>query len=66
MSTDPLVLNWHKAIVKDAEAKLKRPLRDYERRFIVSRQGLMALEMIHDTVTVSDAADLERYLGSER
>jgi len=66
MSTDPVVLRWHRSIVSDAEAKLKRPLRDYERRFVLSRQGLIALEMIHDTVTVSAAAELERYLSSER
>ena len=66
MGDDPLVRNWQKAIISDAEAKLKRPLRDYERQFIVSRGGLIALEMIHDTVKADDPAKLEIYLGSER
>ena len=63
---DPLVRRMQKAIIADAESKLKRPLRDHERKFIVSRGGLVALEMIHDTVKAGDAAEVERYLGAER
>ena len=66
MTDDPLIRNWQKAIISDAGAKLKRPLRDYERKFIVSRGGLIALEQIHDTVKASSPAELEIYLGSER
>ena len=65
MGDDPLVKTWQRAIIRDAEAKLKRPLTEGERRFIESRGGLVALEMIHDTVKAEDAAGLERYLASE-
>ena len=65
MNNEPIIRCRHKAIMADAETKLKRPLRDYERKFIVSRGGLIALEMIHDTVKAADADELERYLGSE-
>ena len=61
-----LARNWQKAIVAQAEAKLKRPLRIDERRFIERRGGFIALEAIEDTVKAADAAELERYLGSER
>jgi hypothetical protein len=63
---DPAVLSLQKAIIADAEARLKRPLRDYERRFIVSRGGFVALEMIRDTVKAAGPDELEAYLGSER
>jgi hypothetical protein len=66
MAADRVVRNAHRAIIADAEAKLKRPLRDHERRFIVSRESLVALEMIHDTVRSADLRALEAYLGSER
>jgi len=63
--SDRLVRNRQEAILVDAEAKLGRPLREHERRFIVSRQGLLALEAIHDTVKSAGPAELERYLGSD-
>jgi hypothetical protein len=63
---ESLARKWQQAIIKDAEAKLQRPLLEYERRFIESRGGLIALELIHDTVKASDAAKLEAYLASER
>jgi hypothetical protein len=66
MREDPLVLKWQQTILSEAEAKLKRPLRDFERRFIVSRGSLIALEAIHDSVNAKDPAQLEIYLGSER
>lgn len=65
MNNEPMVRAWHKTIVADAESKLRRPLRDDERRFIESRVGFLALEMIHDTVKAAEAAELERYLSSE-
>jgi len=64
MRQDPLVLKWQQAIITDAEAKLKRPLRDFERQFIASRASLIALEAIHDSVKAIDPARLELYLGS--
>ena len=66
MAADRIVRNAHRAIIADAEAKLKRPLREHERTFIVSRESLIALEMIHDTVKSAGPAELESYLGSER
>jgi hypothetical protein len=57
---------WHRAIVAEAERKLGRPLRDYEKTFITSRGGFVALEMIHDTVKAASPVELEAYLGSER
>jgi hypothetical protein len=65
VNPDPLVRKWREAIVADAEARLGRPLLDHERRFIESRTGLLALEMIHDNVRAAGAAELERYLASE-
>jgi len=66
MRQDPLVLKFQQAIISEAEAKLKRPLRDFERKFIVSRGSLIALEAIGDSVKTKDPAQLEGYLGSER
>lgn len=66
MNSEVTVRNWQKAIIADAAAKLERPLRDYEREFITSRSGFIALEMIHDTVRTSEQEDLTRYLGSEK
>ncbi|MCG3148588.1 MAG: hypothetical protein PCFJNLEI_02033 [Verrucomicrobiae bacterium] len=58
---------WHKAIIKDAEVKLGRPLKDYEKTFITSRGGFIALEMIHDTVkAAASKEELEKYLASEQ
>ena len=63
--TDELVKNWQAAIIAECEKKLGRPLTIQERQFIVSRQGLIALEMIQDTVRSLAGADLENYLNSE-
>lgn len=65
MDNERLVKTWQQAILRDAEAKLKRTLTEDERRFIESRGGFIALEMIHDTVKAVDAAELQRTLGSE-
>jgi hypothetical protein len=57
---------WHKAIIQEAEAKLGRSLTDYETAFITSRSGMIALEMIHDTVKAATKPELEVYLAAER
>jgi hypothetical protein len=62
---DSTVRKWQKTITADAEAKLGRPLKDYEKTFITSRGGFIALEMIHDTVKASEKPELEVYLKSE-
>jgi len=65
MDNERTVRTWQKAIIADAEAKLGRALRPPERKFIESRGGFIALEMVHDTVKAAGAAKLERYLSSE-
>lgn len=55
----------HKEILTAARDKLARPLTDKESAFVTSRAGLVALEMILDTVRADTAAEIERYLNSE-
>jgi len=64
MHDQTLVDNWHATIVTECEKKLGRPLTSQEERFIVSRQGLITLEMIEDTVRELTGSDLEQYLNS--
>lgn len=66
MTFDLTTRRWHKAIIKDAEQKLGRPLQDHETAFVTSRGGFVALEMIHDTVKASSKQELEKYLASEQ
>jgi len=49
----------------ECERKLGRRLTPQEERFIASRNGLVALEMIEDTVQDLSGSDLEKYLNSE-
>lgn len=56
---------FHRAIRREAVARLGRKLTPEERRFITSRHGFMALEMIMDTVRTSTPDELESYLNSE-
>jgi hypothetical protein len=65
MNSKATVKKWQAAIIADAEAKLGRSLRDHESNFIVSRDGFIALEMIHDTVKAVEKHELETYLSSE-
>lgn len=64
--TDRIVINMQREITRICEGTLGRPLAEHERRFIECRQGLVALESILDFVKGMDAAELERYLASER
>lgn len=48
-----------------ARQKLGRPLTEKETAFVNSRGGLVALEMILDTVRADTAAEIERFLNSE-
>ena len=66
MKFDLTIRRWHEAIIDDAEKKLGRRLKPYERKFITSRGGFIALEMIHDTVKAAEKDELESYLGSEK
>jgi hypothetical protein len=63
---DPVVAGFHQEIERTCERILGRPVAEHERRFFTGRQGLIALESIHDFVKGMDAAELERYLASER
>ena len=67
MITDPTVTRWHTAIIKDSERTLGRHVTEVERRFVTSRGGFIALEMIHDEVKsfAADPEALARYLNSE-
>ncbi len=65
VDNEKTVRAWQKSIIADAEAKLGRALRPPERKFIESRGGFIALEVIHDTVKAAGAVELERYLTSE-
>lgn len=64
MNSEKTVKNWQRAIIADAERKLGRPLKDYEREFITSRGGFIALEMIHDTIKAAGKEEIETYLSS--
>lgn len=66
MFFDLTIWRWHRAIVAEAEKKLGRKLDDHEKKFIRSRTGYIALEMIHDTVKAYGRSELESYLASER
>jgi hypothetical protein len=66
MDNERTVRSLQKRIIADAESTLGRPLRPHERRFIESRGGFIALELIHETVKGADVEELERYLASER
>ena len=61
---DRTTKKWHKTIVADAENKLGRTLTDTEKRFITSRGGGIALEMIHDTIRVGTKDEVISYLNS--
>ena len=63
--TDELADNWHAGIIAECEKKLGRTLNPQEKQFIVSRRGLIALEMIQDTVRGLTGSDLDEYLNSE-
>ena len=56
---------WQQRIISTAARKLGRPLTEPEQRFITSRGGFMALEMIEDTVRASESDELVSYLNSE-
>ena len=62
---DSSASNFHKAIVDSATQKLGRVLTEQEKRFITSRGGYIALEMIMDTLRAESRDEVERYLNSE-
>jgi hypothetical protein len=60
-----LVNKWHSEIIRLCESKLGRKLTGAESKFITSRGGFVALEIIEDTVKSIHGKELEAYLNSE-
>jgi len=65
MKPDRTTKNWQKKIMADAEKTLGRKLTETEIRFITSKAGFVALEMIHDTIKAGTKEEMETYLNSE-
>jgi hypothetical protein len=65
MKPEPIVMNLQATILAVAEERLGRSLEDVERSFVTRREGLLALEGIHDTVSSLSGLPLEQYLRSE-
>lgn len=59
------IRSFQREIIRVSTEKLGRELTAKERKFVTSRGGFIALEMILDTVRAGDAAEVERYLNSE-
>jgi len=62
---DPLA-KFHHAVIAVAIEKLGRELTEPEHRFVMSRGGYLAFEMIYDTVRSESSANVEGYLNIER
>ena len=65
MNNRKLVEKWHQGIVAESERRIGRELTADEMKFITSRGGFIALEMIEDTVKSMRGKELEIYLNSE-
>lgn len=63
---DNLTKKWHEAITIQVVDKLGRELTQIESKFIVSREGYLALEMIEDSVKDLSEESLVEYLNSEK
>jgi len=60
-----VVENWHARILQECKSRLGRDLTASEEKFVTSRGGFIALEVIEDTVMSVNGAELETYLNSE-
>ena len=65
MNGHEAVKKWHKKILDESERRIGRPLSAEETKFITSRGGFIALEVIDDTVMSLRGKELEDYLNSE-
>jgi hypothetical protein len=65
MDNERLVKKWHKSILAECVKRLARQLTEKEERFVTSRSGFMALEMIEDSVRSLSGVELETYLNQE-
>jgi len=59
------VRNFQREIIRVSTQKLGRKLTAKEKRFVTSRGGFVALEMILDTVRAGNPVEIEEYLNSE-
>ena len=62
--SERIIENFQKAILAAAATRLGRALSPQEMEFISQHQGLLALEMIKDSVESLSAEALTRYLNS--
>jgi hypothetical protein len=65
MDNQKLIKKWHKIILTECVKRLGRPLTEKERRFIASKSGFVALQMIEDSVRSLSGPELEVYLNQE-
>lgn len=65
MNDRKLVADWHQRIIGECKQRIGRELTADEMKFITSRGGFIALEMIEDTVMSIRGKELETYLNSE-
>ena len=65
MINKDVVANWHGAIIRDCQKRLRRTLTEGERISITSRGGFVALEALESTVTSLTGKELEDYLNFE-
>jgi hypothetical protein len=65
MDNRRLIGTWHREIISLCREKLGRNLTEAETRFVTSRGGFLALEMITDSVKALDGEELEDYLNQE-
>jgi hypothetical protein len=65
MDNEKTVRKWQRNIIAICEDRLGRELTICERKFILSRGGFMALEVIEDSVSEVISDQIERLLNSE-
>jgi hypothetical protein len=65
MAAEPIVFNFHAAILTLAAERLRRLLSEKERASVTRREGLVVLESIHDYVSTLPGLQLEQYLNAE-
>ena len=66
MSNEGIARNWQQKIISICEEKAQRTLTEEEIRFVTSRRGFLALEIIEDTVEQMQPDEMIKYLNSEK
>jgi hypothetical protein len=59
------VRSFQREIIRVSTLKLGCELAERERRFVASRAGFIALEMILDAARAGGSVEIEQYLNSE-